>query len=161
MRVRSCPRFLHGKACFQCFEVENTAVCYVPGMEPGNGRSPHYCSHISSLSCVIYPMDPNATFGSPRYSSPFCEVPHANTGCSSGLAPLLIASPSSSSQMDMKHIPILRGTFIDHVRFFLLLEVQSGEAAARQHGTREPSPTRVPSTKDTKLTHITCRSDTF
>jgi hypothetical protein len=31
----------------------------------------------------------------------------------------------------------------------------------RQPGTREASPTRVPSTKQTKLTHITCRSGTL
>jgi hypothetical protein len=154
-------------------------------------------------------MDPNATLGSPRYSSPFCEVPRTNTVCSPGWGPLLIASPSSSSQMDMKHFPIprarrcssptvrvstptkhdspasgqglnscqttcqkrnLRGSFSDDVRFSFAygfgrhlgrLEVQSGEATVRQHGTREPSPTRVPSTKHTKLTHITCRSGTF
>ena len=168
-------------------------------------------------------MPGNATLGSPRDPSPFCEIPrHNSTGsppaCSSqhaGWGPLLISSPTSTCQGDsVKHFPIprarrcssppdrissptqlarpvsgqvlsscqinyqernLRGSFSDDARFPFArgfgrpighrdeirrrLEGQSGEATVRQPGTREPSPTRVPSTKHTHI--ICCRSGTF
>ena len=174
-------------------------------------------------------MAGNATLGSPRDPSPFCEIPrHNSTGsppaCSSqhaGWGPLLISSPTSMSTCQgdsVKHFPIprarrcssppdrvssptqharpvsgqvlsscqincqernRRGSFSDDDARFPFargfgrhlghrdeirrrLEGQSGEATVRQPGTREPSPTRVPSTKHTKLTHIICcRSGTF